>query len=868
MNPRELWTRVRDRLQRDRLSAELEEELRHHRALLERDHAQDRSLGNVTYYKEATRAMWSLGLIDDLVHDVRYAARVLRRDAGFTLAVVLTLALGIGANTAVFSIVNAVLLRPLPYRQPDRLIAVWTATMSQPNDRNPTSLPDLRDWQRQATMLGGIAGYAFNRFDINSPEGDAQARAILGTGNLYDVLGASPLLGRLPSGDEENIPVVAISYRLWKERFGGSASAIGERLIMNHQPYTIVGVMPRGFHFPTPDIDLWATLYSIISSPKENGSNPWLTSRSLRGYRVVARLAQNGSAQRAAVALNEIQHRLGQQYPDIDGGIDVHVESLGADAVRDVARGLWTIFGAAALILLLACLNVAHLLLERMSVRTRELAVRRALGAHRGRVLRQLATESVVLGLSGGAAGIALASVGMRVLLAFAPADIPRLENVAIDQPTLGFAVVASLLAAVLFGVAPAVFGWRGDVHATLRAQGKASDGAHGTRGRALLTMLEVAFAVVILVGAGLMLRSFRALTATDLGVNASGVVVAQLTVVGARYERNASKIAAVDQVLANVRAIPGVTSAGASTSMAPNRIQEIEGFSVIGEPAPAPGHEPTAIYIPTTPGFVEALGMPLVSGRAFDRRDGADGAPVMVISRELARRHFPQVDPIGHQLSISGETRTIVGVVGDAVYEGLGEPIIPVIYVPYAQAPFAGVWLAIRTSLAPRALATQLRDAYHRVDPDLSTRPPQALESLVAESVVRPRFHAWLLSTFGGLALLLASIGIYGVIAYGVAQRRAELGIRLALGASTQSVVSTVLRGGMIPVVFGLAIGLATAFAASRVLARLLYGIAPTDAVTFAGVAAILFLTGLCAAFIPAQRAARVDPLIAIRGE
>ena len=812
--------------------------------------------------------MWSLGPIDDLLHDVRYAARVLRRDAGFTVAVVLTLALGIGANTAVFSIVNAVLLRPLPYRQPDRLIAVWTATVSQPNDRNPTSLPDLRDWQRQATMLDGIAGYAFNRFDISSAEADIQARAILGTGNLYDVLGATPLVGRLPSGDEENAPVVAISYRLWKERFDGSAGVIGKRLIMNHQPYTIVGVMARGFHFPTPDIDLWTTLYSIISSPNENGSNPWLTSRSLRGYRVVARLAPHGTAQAAAVALNEIQHRLGQQYPDIDGGIDVHVESVRADAVKDVARGLWTIFGAAALILLLACLNVAHLVLERMSARRRELAVRRALGAHRGRVLRQLGTESVVLGLLGGAAGIALAFAGVRVLLAFAPGDIPRLENVAIDQPTLGFAVVASLLAAVIFGIAPALFGWRGDVHATLRAQGKASDGAHGTRVRALLTMLEVAFAVVILVGAGLMLRSFRALTATDLGVDANGVVVSQLTVVGAKYELNASKIAAVDEILANVRTIPGVTSAGASTSIPPNRIQEIEGFSVVGEPAPAPGHEPTAIYIPTTPGFVEALGIPLVSGRTFDTRDGAGEPPVIVISRGLARRHFPDVDPIGHQLRLSGQSWTIVGVVGDAVYKGLSEPIIPVVYVPYAQAPFAGVWLAIRTSLAPSALAAQLRDAYHRVDPDLSTRLPQALESLVAASVVRPRFHAWLLSTFGGLALLLASIGIYSVIAYGVAQRRAELGIRLALGASTQSVVSTVLRGGMIPVVFGLAIGLATAFAASRVVAGLLYGIAPTDVVTFAGVAVVLFATGLCAAFIPAQRAARVDPLIAIRGE
>jgi putative ABC transport system permease protein len=323
-----------------------------------------------------------------------------------------------------------------------------------------------------------------------------------------------------------------------------------------------------------------------------------------------------------------------------------------------------------------------------------------------------------------------------------------------------------------------------------------------------------------------------------------------------------------VDQVLANVRAIPGVKAAGASTSMSPNRIQEIESYGIIGEPAPAPGHEPTAIYIPTTPGFVEALGIPLLSGRAFDARDGANAPHVAVISRELARRHFPHVNPIGHELSASGDTVTIVGVVGDVVYEGLGTPVKPVIYVPFAQVPFPGLWLAIRTTTPAAALAGPLREAYHRVDPELVTRAPVALETMVGESLVRPRFNAWLLSTFGALALILASIGIYSVIAYGVTQRRAELGIRLALGAPRSSVISTVLRGGLTPVIVGLAIGVVTAALASRLIAGLLYGISPTDAVTLAGSAAVLFATALLAAFIPAHRAARVDPLSVIRGD
>ena len=869
MSIREFVARLRDRLSRDRLSADLDEEMRYHRALLERDRPADRTLGNTTYYREEARAMWSLGVVDDLAHDLRYAGRVLRRERGFTLAVLLTLALGIGANTAVFSIVHAVLLRPLPYRQPERLISVWTAPVSTPTDRNPASLPDLRDWQREATVLDGLAGYGFNRFDLSGPEGDDQARAIQATGTLYDVLGAKPLLGRLPRGDEEDAPVVAISYRLWQARFAGRRDILGKPLVMNHLPYTIIGVMPPGFHFPTPDIDLFGTLYSIISSPVASGSNPWLTSRTLHGYRVVGRLAPGVSARQAEVALNAIERRLGETYPEIDGGTEIHVQSIADDATRGVARGLWTVFGAAVLILLLACVNVAHLLLERMIARTRELAIRRALGAGKRRVARQLATESVVLGLLGGMIGVAIAYVGVRALPKLGLHDVPRLETVAIDLSTLGFAVAVSLVAALLFGVVPALLGWGSDVHAELRAQGKsAGAGVRGERARSLLTTLEVAFAVVILVGAGLMVRSFRELTSSNLGVEPSGVVVAQLTAVGPRYVPNDAKTRAVEEVLANVRSIPGVISAGASTSMPPTRIQESEGFSIVGEPEPAPGHSPMAIFIPMTSGFLDALRIPLLAGRAFDARDGANAPLVVIISRELARRHFARADPIGHQLRMSGVTWTIVGVAGDAVYQGVGTPIEPVVYVPFAQNPFPGVWIAIRTAAAPNELAGPLRDAFHRVDPQLAARAPRALESYVAESVVRPRFHAWLLSTFGGLALVLASVGIYGVIAYGVAQRRAELGIRIALGAPVHRVVAAVLRAGLTPVLAGLVIGLGAAYAGSRVLAGLLYGIAPTDGMTFGIVALVLVATAFVAASLPARRAANVDPLIAIRGE
>src|SRR5690242_16591145 len=351
MHPRELLGRLRDRFRRDELSAELDEELRHHRALLNRDGLEShRSLGNVTYYKEEARAMWSLGIVDHLLQDLRYAVRVLRRDLGFTAAVVVTLALGIGANTAVFSIVNAVLLRQLPYADPDRLVSVWTAQSGSPKDRNPSSLPQVRDWQRQANAVGAIAGYAFNRFDVSGPEGDAQIRAALGTGNLYDLLGARPIVGRVPRPEEEFMPVAAISYRLWKERFAGQ-DAVGRSIRLNGQPYTIVGVMPQGFHFPSPDIDLWTTLHNMTVSPQPNGQNPWLTSRGLHGYRVVARLAPGVTMPQAERALNDIQHRLGEAYPTSDAGVDIHLQSVRDDTVGKVQRGLWTVFGAALLIL-------------------------------------------------------------------------------------------------------------------------------------------------------------------------------------------------------------------------------------------------------------------------------------------------------------------------------------------------------------------------------------------------------------------------------------------------------------------------------------------------------------------------------------
>lgn len=870
----ELWNRLRDRVRRDRLAAELDEELHFHQAMLERDHrttsaSDDEArrvarlqLGNPTYLREETRAMWTLGWFDDFLLDVRYASRVLRHNLAFTCAVILTLALGIGANTAIFSVVNAVILRPLPYADPSRLYSVWINPVGFPDARHPTSYPDLSDWQTQNSVFSAIGGYAFNRYELTDAGGIDQARAIMGTPQVYEALGATPLLGRLPRADEQRVPVTVISYRLWQRHFGGNPNVLGTKTILNEKPYTVIGVMPAGFHFPSPDIDMWMSMEPLASDPQ----SPWMTSRGMRGYRVVARLKPGVTAAAAQTQMNAIMDRLGDAYPNVDAALDVKLNSIQDDTVGGVQRGLWLTLGAAGLVLLLACANVAHLMLARMSTRGRELAVRRALGAHRGRVLRQLLTESVMLGVLGGAAGVAVAAVTIKVLMRLSPGDIPRLETVTLDGTTLLFAALTSVVTGIIFGAAPAILAWRGNSQAGLREESRGSVGGHGSRVRSALTAAEVAFALMLLVGAGLMVRSFASLLSLDLGFHPDDALAFHVNLPSARYASDAAKDAVLQRVLQRIRTLPGVTDAGASTSMPPSRMQQSDGFVIEGEAPPEPGHEPAATFIPSTPHFLSSIGVARLAGRDFTDADGATSPPVAIISKEIARGHFVNRDPIGRTIQINGATRTIVGVVGDVSYDGVGKAVAPAVYVPFAQNTFGGVWIAVRSTAPVASLAEPIRAALHEIDPLMNARDLSPMEALVSDSIVRPRFQTWLLGTFGALALVLAAIGIYGVIAYGVAQRTSEIGLRLALGAPPQTVVRLVLGRGMIPVAVGLVVGLAGAFALSRVMASLLYATSPTDAATFAVTTLLLGGIALVAAYIPAMRAARLDPLGALR--
>jgi putative ABC transport system permease protein len=877
----EALNRLRDRLRRDRLAADLDDELRFHRAMIERDHRalglseeearrQGRlQLGNLTYLKEETRNMWSLGWFDDALADVRYASRVLRRNFGFTVAVVLTLALGIGANTALFSVVNAVVLRPLPYSNPDELYSIWTVPIQSPTDRNPTSYPDLKDWQTQSTAFASMGGYAFNRFEISSSDGVEMARAIVAMPSVYTTLGAKPLIGRLPRPDEENLAVVAISHRLWQRRFGGDPGVIGRTVVMNEEPFTIVGVMPRGFQFPTPDVDMWMSMYALAGSPGRPSNGAWITNRGLRGYRVVARLKPGVTPAAAEAQMNTIMDRLGEAFPEADGGTDIKLQSIRDDSVKGVQRALWLMLGAAGLVLLLACANVAHLMLARTSTRSREIAVRRALGAHRGRVVRQLLTESILLGTIGGAVGLAVAALGIRILVRLSPGDIPRLETVGLDATTIGFALIVSILTGVLFGLAPAMVAWSSGVQSTLREQGRgATGGRHGGRVRAMLTAAEVAFALMLLVGAGLMVRSFASMLDVDLGFRREGVVTFHIPLPANRYPTPSDRVALLDRVLDRVRSVPGIASAGASTSMPPIRMQQANGFMIDGDPPPKPNEEAMAIYVPTTPDFHASLGVPLVSGRHFTSADNATSPRVTIISKELARRHFANRNPIGHRLRVEDSLRTIVGVVGDVPFQGVTAPTRPTIYVPFSQSPSGGAWIAVKTTMEPAALIEPIRSALRSVDPLMNPRDLRPMDQMIGETMVRPRFQAWLLTTFGALALVLAAVGIYGVIAYSVVQRTSEIGLRLALGAPPSTVVGLIIRRGMMPVVLGLVVGLAGAFALSGVMTSLLFGITPTDAMTFIGVTFVLGSVAVAAAYVPALRAARLDPLSALRSD
>ncbi len=809
--------------------------------------------------------------METLLQDIRYGVRMLAKNRIFTLVALLTLALGIGANTAIFSVVNAIVFRPLPYASPNQLVGVWTKDVQRPGSQYPTSLPIFRDWEQQSQSFSGFAAYASNRFHVSGNEGPDEIRGLFATSNFFDVMGVRPVLGRALQSTDERQYVVVLGDALWRRRFNADPNILGKTISLNSETYTIIGVMPPSFRFPAPDVEVWGSLAPVyaLASGEKSTVGDWINNRSLRGYRVVARLKDGVIMSQAQGEMNTISERLAKDYPDSSGGTGVVLVPLHTQIVGTYQKPLVILLVVVGFILLIACANVANLMMARTAARDREIAIRRAMGAGRFRLIRQLLTESVLLAVLGGTLGVLLATWGVQILLSFTPKEIPRLEAVSVDRWALLFTFAVSIGTGVLFGLAPAWHARNLSLNETLREGGRGIAGqARVRRMRGLLVVSEIALAVILLVGAGLMLKSFQRLSDVDPGFNPDHLLTMSVALQFINYQDAAKQVAFFQTALERVRALPGVVAAGASTSLPPIYIQNSNGFTIEGRPEQPGTVPPSAIYIPATPGFIEALQLPLVAGRTITDADTAQAPGVVVINKTLATRFFPNEDPVGKRMTTGGIQRTIVGVVGDAKYQGLGLEAGPQTYVPHAQSPFPGMRVIVRTSTDPLSLVGAVRSQIQSVDSEEGPTRFATMEQLVSESVSQPRFNAFLIGLFAVLAFILSAIGIYGVVNYEVTQRTGEIGIRMALGAKSADVLRLILRQGLVLTVAGLLAGVAGAFALTRFLSGLLFEVKPTDPMTYVVVSVLLGVVALAACLIPARRATKVDPLVALRYE
>jgi putative ABC transport system permease protein len=833
-------------------------------------------LGGVEQTKEAYHDQRTLPFLETFFQDLRYGVRTMLRAPGFTAIAIIALALGIGANTAIFSVVNAVLLRPLAYKDSDRLVILLH------NGYNPVSVANYLDWRdqnRSFQQMGAADFWSPNLTGIDSPE---HVRGLKVTQNLFPILGIQPLLGRWFAEGEDRVGSeheVILSYGLWQRRFSGDANVLGKTAVLNGESYVIVGVMPREFQFAP----FWAT-HTELWVPNAFGDR--IHNRGGNSLRIFARLNPGVSLEHARADIATVTARLEQQYPGTNR--NVVVTPLKEKVTGDIQTPLLVLLGAVGFVLLITCANVAHMLLARASARQKEIAVRTALGARRGRVIRQFLTENLLLGILGGSVGVLLAMWGTHALIALSPANIPRVETVSIDTRVALFLLGITLLTSIGFGLAPALQSSSVNVNDTLKEGGRSnSERASRNRLRSFLIASEFALALVLLIGAGLMIRSFFALQTIDPGFNPHNVISMVVSVAGSKEDDRNRREIFYRQLLERMRTLPGVQSVGAINHLP--LLGDLWGwpFTIEGRPKPRPGESPGAVYRMVTPGYFTTMRIPLVRGRDISERDTANAPDVVIINERAAHDFWPGEDPIGKRITFDDELVkspswvTVIGVSKDVVEGDWAEKPEPEIYLAaFQNTDFLGlsrrevashmsyITLVVRAAGDPAALAPSMKSTVWAMDRNLAISEVQTMDGVVSEVNAQPRFEMLLLSVFAGIALVLAAIGIYGVMSYAVSRRTHEIGVRVSLGASRADVLRLVVRQGMVLVLAGLTAGLVAASLMSRWMAHMLYGVKPTDPITFTAVAFVLAFVALLATYIPAYRATRIDPIVALRYE
>jgi putative ABC transport system permease protein len=803
-------------------------------------------------------------MIPSLLRDLRYALRTLARNPGFACVSVLALALGIGANTAIFTVVNSVLLQPLHLAKPEQLVVLRERNLKAGFPEFSISPGNYLGYRDNNHSFSGITAFAAQGLNMSGASEPERLRGARVTVDFFDVLGRAPMLGRAFTAQEGQLGshrVAILSYGLWQRRFGGSRDVLGTVLKLNEEPYSVVGVMPADFR--TPDrTDIWTPLAMDQENWQQRGGHY------LRG---IGRLKPGATMAGALADLNTIAARAEKENPDSNAGWDTTLRSLQEAAVGDVRPALLTLSGAVGFVLLIACVNMANLLLSRSSARRREIGIRSSLGAGRARLIRQLLTESVLLSGIGAAIGLGLAWAGTRLLISLNTSILPRANEIALDQRALGFTAAIAVLTGILFGLAPALHMAKTDLMASLREAGRGNAiGFRRNRLRSVLVTGEVALALVLLSGAGLLMRSFYRLQSKDPGFDPHGVLTFRTNLPGAQYKTDEQQAAFYQRALDRIRALPGVSAAGAAQIFPLAGTDYILSFEQLGKPPLPPGDHPNAAYYAATPGYLKALRIPVKAGRDFNQHDDAAAPAVALISESMAREFYRNQNPLGQQIQMANGSKPaqIVGIVGDVRDEELESMGRPAVYEPAAQVPFGGMYFGVRTEGDPAALISGVRATVRELDPELPLDAVGTVDSLVETSLSQRRFSMLLMAIFAGLALALAMIGIYGVISYAVTQATQEIGIRMALGARRTDVLRIVFGYAGVLMGAGLVLGLGASMAAGRLVESQLYEVKATDGATYGAVACVLLATGLAACTLPALRAMRVDPVVALRNE